>query len=78
MAVKRRGPEPGASGRPGGEHRLGSVPQTTEEGLLLLRKQMLLAAVLGAFALAPAAASAKDFALIARDIVPSGQYGTLE
>jgi acyl-homoserine lactone acylase PvdQ len=41
------------------------------------RKFVLLAAVLGAVALAPAAASAKDYAIIARDIVPSGQYGSV-
>ena len=45
----------------------------------MTRKPALLAVALTAAALtiAPSAASAKDYALIARDIVPSGQYGSV-
>src|SRR5450755_1126745 len=41
----------------------------------MARKLALHAAPLGALALWPVAASAKDYSIIARDIVPSGQYG---
>jgi hypothetical protein len=44
---------------------------------VLPSKLAVLAVALGAAALAPAAASAKDYASIARDIVPSGQYGSV-
>ena len=37
------------------------------------RRLVLRAVLLGALALWPAAASAKDYSIIARDIVPSGQ-----
>jgi hypothetical protein len=40
------------------------------------RKLVLQAALLGALALWPVSASAKDYSIIARDIVPSGQYGS--
>ncbi len=43
------------------------------------RKHSLLAAGLSALALTlvPASASARDYAIISRDIVPSGQYGSV-
>jgi acyl-homoserine lactone acylase PvdQ len=40
------------------------------------RKLVLQAALLGALALWPVSTSAKDYSIIARDIVPSGQYGS--
>jgi acyl-homoserine lactone acylase PvdQ len=43
----------------------------------LHRKPALLAAALAAAFVIPAAASAKDFALVARDIVPSGEFGSV-
>jgi acyl-homoserine lactone acylase PvdQ len=44
---------------------------------VLSRKLAVLAAALSAAALLPAAASAKDYASVATDIVPSGQYGSV-
>jgi hypothetical protein len=41
------------------------------------RRLVLRAALLGVLAFWPAAASAKDYSIIARDIVPSGQYGSV-
>ncbi len=41
------------------------------------RRLVLQAVLLGALAFWPAAASAKDYSIIARDIVPSGQYGSV-
>ncbi len=45
--------------------------------MALPRKLVLLASMLGAVALSPAVASAKDYASISRDIIPSGQYGSI-
>src|ERR1035437_7765964 len=83
------GPDPGMPARSAGRRRtdaarltaggdrLGCPVDTRRRGILMMaRKLALQAALVGALALWPVAALAKDFSSIARDIVPSGQYGS--
>jgi acyl-homoserine lactone acylase PvdQ len=44
---------------------------------VLLNRRLLLASALTAAAIVPGVASAQDYATISRDIIPSGQYGSI-